>query len=482
MAYLAEFTADFRHTPGATNVVADALSRPPAPSTGTPTQQVPASQILPHNSAAKAPVAVLPSKTQIPPPSQHRASQVIAVQDSSPPEVHPPPQAAPPSEALLPAVATAQPLDFVALAAAQLSCPEVATMRASTALSIVSKPMGDHQLLGDVSTGEFHPLLPPQFRTAVFLSLHNIAHPGVRASCRLFSSRLCWPHISKQVAALARACPHCQRSKVHKHVHLQPEHIEVPRRQFAHVHVDLVGPLPRSAGFSCLLTVLDRTTHWPEAIPLATVTPADCAAGFFQGWVQQFGLPDTITSDRGPEFASSLWSALCSLLNISHVQTTAYHPQANGAVERFHRRLKDALRARAAGADWHAHLPWVMLGIRSAWRENTAFSPAEAVFGAQPVLPGQFLSSPEPPSPSFLQELQQTLNNRPPAPAAHHNRSGPLSLPEELLLSRFDLVHRDGAQPLLSPMYDSPYLVLERSLSFLKFRWEKGKMPSLLFA
>ncbi len=143
--------------------------------------------------------------------------------------------------------------------------------------------------------------------------------------------------------------------------------------------------------------MLERTTRWLEAIPLAAVTAADCAASFYQGWVQQFGLPATITSDRGPQFTSSLWSALCSLLNISHVQTTAYHPQANGAVECFHRRLKDALRARAARADRHSHLPWVMLGIRSAWRENTTFSPAEAVFGAQPVLPGQFLSSPEPP-------------------------------------------------------------------------------------
>jgi hypothetical protein len=51
-------------------------------------------------------------------------------------------------------------------------------MRASTALSIVSKLMGEHQLLGDVSTGEFRPLLPPQFRAAAFLSLHGIAHPG----------------------------------------------------------------------------------------------------------------------------------------------------------------------------------------------------------------------------------------------------------------------------------------------------------------
>jgi hypothetical protein len=59
--------------------------------------------------------------------------------------------------------------------------------------------------LGDVSTGEFRPLLPPQFRTAAFLSLHNIAHPDVRATCRLVSSRFCWPHLSKQVAALGRA-------------------------------------------------------------------------------------------------------------------------------------------------------------------------------------------------------------------------------------------------------------------------------------
>jgi transposase InsO family protein len=162
-------------------------------------------------------------------------------------------------------------------------------------------------------------------------------------------------------------------------VHLQPEQIEVPRRRFANVHVDLVGPLPRSAGYSYLLTVLDKTTRWPETIPLAAMTAADCAAGFFHGWVQQFGIPATITSDRGPQFASSLRSALCYLFNISHVQTTAYHPQANGAVERFHRRLKDALRARAAGADWHAHLPWVLLGIRSAWRGDTAFSPSEAV-------------------------------------------------------------------------------------------------------
>jgi hypothetical protein len=59
-------------------------------------------------------------------------------------------------------------------------------------------------------------------------------------------------------------------------------------------------------------------------------------------------------------------------------------------VERFYRQLKDALRSRAAAVDWHDHFPWVMLGIQAALREDSNFSLAEAVFGTQLVLAGQF--------------------------------------------------------------------------------------------
>jgi hypothetical protein len=232
----------------------------------------------------------------------------------------------------------------------------------------------------------------------------------------------------------------------------------------------LVGPLPRSSGFSYLFTVIDRTTRWPEAIPLTSVTAADCAAALLQGWIQRFGVPDTITSDRGPQFTSSLWAALCSLLSIKHTQTTAYHPQSNGLVERFHRRLKDALRARAAGADWYLHVPWVLLGMRTSCSEEADFSPAEAVFGSQLVLPGQFLSTPEPPSPTFLQDFQGVLAGRPPPPTSHHTTPSPTTLPEDLLLSRFVLVRRDAAQPPLGPLYDGPFLVLERSLHCFKLQ------------
>jgi transposase InsO family protein len=60
--------------------------------------------------------------------------------------------------------------------------------------------------------------------------------------------------------------------------------------------------------------------------------------------VRRFSVLAVITSDCGAQFTSSLWAALYNLLNIQHTQTTPYHPQSNGLVERFQRRLKDVLR------------------------------------------------------------------------------------------------------------------------------------------
>ncbi len=212
------------------------------------------------------------------------------------------------------------------------------------------------------------------------------------------------------------------------------------------------------------------TERCPEAVPLASTTAADCAAALLTGWIQRFGVPSSFTSDRGPQFTSAVWTSLCKLLDIKHTPTTAYHPQSNGIVERFHRRLKDALRARTANTDWFIHLPLVMLGIRSAWRPDSEYSPAEAVYGTQPLLPGQFLTAEDPPPPSFLSDLQQLLANRTAPPTAHHNTPAPLQLPEDLLLARHVLVRKDGHVPPLAADYDGPFLVLEWSLRTFKLQ------------
>ena len=133
-----------------------------------------------------------------------------------------------------------------------------------------------------------------------------------------------WRGLANDVQDYCCSCLPCQRVKVLQHVHLRLEKIEVPFRRFSHVHVDLVGPLPSSHGYTYLLTCLDRSTWWPEVIPL--ISTAECVFALFHGWIMRFGVPSIITSDRGTQFTSSLWSNICSLLNINHITTTAFHP------------------------------------------------------------------------------------------------------------------------------------------------------------
>ena len=119
----------------------------------------------------------------------------------------------------------------------------------------------------------------------------------------------------------------------------------------------------------------------------------------------RFGVPTNLTSDRGAQFTSALWAELGKTLSIKNINTTAYHPQANGLVERFHRTLKAALMATGEPAGWMDRLPHVLLGIRTAQKEDTGFSPAECVYGTNLVLPGQLLLSPAlPASPRTLQD------------------------------------------------------------------------------
>jgi transposase InsO family protein len=104
--------------------------------------------------------------------------------------------------------------------------------------------------------------------------------------------------------------------------------------------------------------------------------------------VARFGVPQQITSDGGSQFRSSVWDSFTRRLGIKSCLTTPYHPQSNGAIERFHHRLKNALRARLA--------VWVMLRLRAAPREDSGISAAELVYGAPLALPGQFLAIAEP--------------------------------------------------------------------------------------
>ena len=119
-----------------------------------------------------------------------------------------------------------------------------------------------------------------------------------------------------------------------------------------------------------------------------TDTDTSCARALVQSWVARFGVPMNLTSDRGAQFTSALWAELSEVLSIKNINTIAYHPQANGLVERFHRTLKASLMATGEPSGWMGRLPHVLLGIRTAQRTDAGFSPAECIYGTDLALPG----------------------------------------------------------------------------------------------
>lgn len=90
-------------------------------------------------------------------------------------------------------------------------------------------------------------------------------------------------------------------------------------------------------------------------------------------------------------FESAVFSGLMRILGIKHLRTTAYHPQANGLVERWHRTLKAAIKCHESN-DWSETLPLVLLGLRATWKEDLKASPAEMLFGSQLRIPGEFVT------------------------------------------------------------------------------------------
>ena len=167
----------------------------------------------------------------------------------------------------------------------------------------------------------------------------------------MVANKFVWCNMNKQVTEWARSCIPCQQSKIARHVRAPLQRFEVPQRRFDSNHVDLVRPLPPSQSFSYLLSIMDRFTRWPEAIPLTDTSAKSCARALLFHWVARFGLPTDISLDRGAQFTSQLWTAMIELLGAKLHRTTAYHPQANGLVERFHRHLKAALKARLKDAN-----------------------------------------------------------------------------------------------------------------------------------
>ena len=237
------------------------------------------------------------------------------------------------------------------------------------------------------------PYIPGPLRKKIFNSFHNLAHPGVAASIRNLAARYFWPGMRRDIKNWVQTCIQCQKAKVTRHNKTPVGQMPPSSGKFRDVHIDIVGPLSTNQGYSYLLTIIDRYSRWLEVVPLRDIKSETIVDAFLLHWVARYGVPETLISDRGAQFESSLWKIMTRKLGIYKIHTPAYTPSMNGLIERQHRIIKDALRAHAItdNHSWLQKLPFILLNIRSSLREDVKKSSAQIVFGTDLALPGDLL-------------------------------------------------------------------------------------------
>lgn len=249
-------------------------------------------------------------------------------------------------------------------------------------------------------------------REIIFRIAHDtLGHFGFFKTYESLRNSYFWPHMRKDLeAGYIPSCIDCQRNKSSTTKPTGPLHpLPIPDQRGDSVAMDFIGPLPEEQGFDCILTMTDRLNSDIQIVPCTTKTTAEqLATLFFDKWYCENGLPLEIISDRDKLFMAKFWKHLMLLTGIKHRQSSAYHPQTDGASERTNKTVNQLIRFHVERnqSGWLRALPRVRFSIMNTVNKSTGYSPFQLKCGRSPRILPPLIDVPPKPSKEHISARQ----------------------------------------------------------------------------
>ena len=210
-------------------------------------------------------------------------------------------------------------------------------------------------------------------------------HLGINKTYQKIINHFYWPGVRKDVVEFCNTCHTCQViGKPNQTIPKAPlKPIPAFEEPFSRILINCVGPLPKTKkGNQYLLTIMCASTRFPEAVPLRNITTKTVVQALTK-FFTLVGLPKSIQSDQGSNFMSGIFQQVMHELKIKQYKSTAYHPESQGALERFHQTLKNMMRTYCLETekDWDDGVHLLLFAARESVQESLGFNPFELVFG-----------------------------------------------------------------------------------------------------
>ena len=161
-----------------------------------------------------------------------------------------------------------------------------------------------------------------------------------------------------------------------------PLHPIPVQKPFQIVGVDIMELPITTRGNRYVIVFQDFLTKWPLVFAAPDQKAIRIAHLVAEELFPMFGVPDAPLSDRGANLLAHVIQDVCQLLGVKKLNTTSYHPQCDGMVERLNRTLKTMLRKQVArfGGQWDQFLPGILWAYRNTSHEATKEKPSFLLF------------------------------------------------------------------------------------------------------